>query len=231
MTDVVELIERPVDTFVLGGQEAEVRMLGILSWYRLNGIKESILSALREMDWLEAFLFLPQFIEIATGVSASEILLSETLVAIRGLWELNELRYLDPHFMKAAQKRVSLAFGKLKHAELVDLYVTLASRFSHREIEEMSPEFAILCWQRIVEERADDRAVIFYSTEMGYRKQVTDKKRGAYRLIPLKSPYEPAWRVERLASEHSIVREALSREARPSPFITHPEKVIDGRNM
>jgi len=229
--DVVKLIDSPAHVCVLGGREVEVKRVDIVQWYALNAIKQAILSMCEEpFGWLEATLRLGDFFKVATGTSSFDILLSEALVAIPALWHFNELRYIDPAVMGMSSERASDVFEEgLDNASLVDIVVTLASRFSMKEIRKLSPEFAFLAWQRIVDEQASLKTAIFYSTELGYDRTPATKD-GKYKLRPKDSPYASPWQEARIRGARIAEQEWRRTSAIPqSPFIKHPDRVIDKR--
>ena len=226
--DVVEFVNSPVVGLRVGGCEVSVSRLGLIDWFALNGIKQTMLNALRDGGWWDALLHLEAFFTKAAKVSASTLLLSEALAALPALWAFNELRYIDPAIGRMAQERTEPVYEEeLENAWLADLISTLAQRFSLEEIRELQPELAFLCWQRIIEDRAETHTVIFYSTELGYDKKYTDQKKGSYRLQPRQSPYLPPWRAARRRGRQRVEPPDDYR----SPFIKHPEKVIDPKNI
>ena len=196
MTDVLELMVPSTTKLTVYETLAEVESLKFLDWFRFDSLSLKCLSAFAEGRIADCLNLMGTAIELATGLPASEIDVGEALVAFVVLGELNELRYIDPDFVEASvQTEVE---AEMKNFVLVELLTTLAARFAMDEIMNMTPEFAILCWQRIREEIGADRDVVFYSTEMGYDKRWTNKKKGKYILTQRSSPYAPAWQKKRM---------------------------------
>lgn len=189
--DVLELMLPSTAKITVYDARAAAESLKFLDWFRFDGLLMKCLSAFAEGKIADSLNLMGTAIELATGLPASAIDVSEALVAFVVLGELNELRYIDPDFMAASVQTETEE--QLENFVLVELMTTLALRFAMDEIVNMTPEFAILCWQRIREEISVDRDAVFYSTEMGFDKRWTNKKEGKYTLTPRTSPYTPAW--------------------------------------
>jgi len=201
MTDVLELMRPIIKKIDIYETRAEVESLKFLDWFRFDSLLMRCLPAFAEGRIADCLDLIGTAIELATGLPASEIDVSEALVAFVVLGELNELRYIDPDFVGAS---VQTETEEIENFVLVELLTTLALRFSMDEIEGMTPEFAILCWQRIREEVGMDRDVVFYSTEMGFNKKWTNKKEGKYMLTRRSSPYSPVWQARRAKRVHQM---------------------------
>lgn len=222
--DVLELMIPSMAEITIYKTRAAAESLRFLDWFRFDSLSLKCLSAFAEGKIADSLDLMGMAIELATGLPASEIDASEALVAFVVLGELNELRYIDPGFAEVSVQTETEK--ELENFVLVELLTTLSMRFALDEIENMTPEFAILCWQRIREEIGIDRDVVFYSTEMGFDKKWTSKKEGKYMLAPRKSPYAPAW----LKSQTKRVRRTKQQEGHvPSLVFGDAGKVIDAK--
>ena len=225
MPDVLDLmVPRTTGLTVYNGY-AEVESLRFLDWFRYDTLLAHCLSVFVEGRWADGLGLICKANELAAGLDASADA-DDSLAAFVVLGELNELRYLDPDLSSAETTGESDSLG-LDNYVLVEMVVALASRFSMSEIMGMTPEFAILCWQRIREEIADDRDVVFYASEIGYDKRYTNRKSGKYKLIPRESPYTPLWCKKRRG------RLARVQRARQKPHVPglvfDKGSIIDGR--
>ena len=202
---------------------AEVESLKFLDWFRFDSVLMKCLSAFAEGRIADSLDLMGTAIELATGLPASEIDAGEALVAFVVLGELNELRYIDPDFVGASAQTET---EEIENFVLVELLTTLALRFSMDEITSMTPEFAILCWQRVREEIGANRDVVFYSTEMGFRKKWTNKKEGKYMLTRRTSPYAPVWQARRAKR-----RKRLKQQESHVPRLVFGDtgSVVDGK--
>lgn len=200
----------------IGGSIAVAESLRFLDWFRYDNLLTECLVSLLLMRVSESISLIGKANEMAAGLPAS-VSANEGLAAFCVLAELNEMRYMDPALVspRPAKERKERELGD---EALVEMVSTLATRFSMDEIKEMTPEFALLSWQKIREEIAMTRNAVFYSTELGYRRRNVGKDK--YKLIPRKSPYTPFWVSQREEME------------RPPPvvpkLVSHPGKVIDG---
>lgn len=192
MKDVLELMLPSTTEITIYETRAAAESLAFLDWFRFDGLCLKCLTAFAEGKIVDCLELMGTATELATGLPASDIDAGEALVAFVVLGKLNELRYIDPDFVEASVQTETEEEG-LENFVLVELMTTLALRFTVDEITNMTPEFAILCWQKIREEIATDRDVVFYSTEMGFDKKWTSKKAGKYMLTPRTSPYAPVW--------------------------------------
>lgn len=216
MIDVLELMKPSTAELNICGSTAAAESLSFLGWVAFDSILTKCLTSLLLLQVSEAIKLIGEANQIAVGLPAS-VSANEGLAAFCVLSKLNELRYIDPALL-TPPKREEAGKRELENDSLVEMVATLATRFSMDEIENMTPEFALLCWQRIREEVAAARNVIFYSTEFGYKKRAVGKKK--YKLVSKKSPYTPFWVRQ---------RERLGRPAPVVPrLVSHPEKVIDG---
>ncbi len=225
MADILDLMQPNVKKIYMYGSFAEVESLKFLDWFRFDSLSLRCLTAFAEGRVADCLDLMGTAIELATGLPASEIDASEALVAFVVLGELNELRYIDPDFVEAS---VQTETEEIENFVLVDLLTTLASRFAMDEITNMTPEFAILCWQKIHEEVGMDRDVVFYSTEMGFNRKWTSRKEGKYMLTPRTSPYTPAWLRKRAKRIRQMEIEQRKGYV-PSLVFGDPGKVVDGK--
>jgi len=208
MTDVLELLRPSTAEITVYDGRVEVESLRFLDWFRFDAILTQSLTTFIGGKIADGLDLMGKAIELAAGLSSSNVDVCEALAAFVVLGELNELRYMDPDFA-AVSKETEGVEDDLKNAVLIELLTTLVARFSMNEIESMTPEFAILCWQRIREEISADRDVVFFSTEMGYNKKWTSKKEGKYMLVPRSSPYTPVWQRRRLKKLQGLEREEM----------------------
>lgn len=213
---MLELIEPSTAKIEIHGAHAVAESLRFLSWFVYESVLTDCLSAILTLQVSEAIRLIGKANNHAAGLPAS-VNANEGLAAFCVLAKLNKLRYIDPA-LTSHQPEEEMGARDLDNEAIVEIVSTLALRFSMAEIKEMTPEFALLCWQRIREEIAHSRNVIFYSTELGYRRRNIGKEK--YKLVPRKSPYTPFW--------------VKSREEmdRPTPIVprlvSHPDKIIDG---
>lgn len=239
--DYVYIIRPRTVDIALGGQVVTVEKLRLVDWFRLARIERRLLDAFFGLQPGELLIAALEFLELATGRDISDADVEECLVAFSSLWELNEVSYVDSFFWsdeyasedevdkleQAAEKQ--LPEDLLLNSFLLDLEVTLACRFSLDEVRDMYIEQALLYYQRIKEDQADDRSVVYWSTEFGYdRKEKKAGKTYKTQFKPRESPYEVFWRKRRRRLLRKARRDLmLEVEAPPSPFIKHPEKVVD----
>ena len=224
MTDVLELMQPIIKKIYIYKTLAEVESLEFLNWFRFDSLLMKCLSAFAEGKIADCLGLIGTAIELATGLPASEIDAGEALVAFVVLGELNELRYIDPDFVEASVQTETEE--RIENFVLVELLTTLALRFSMDEMARMTPEFAILCWQRIREEIGADRDVVFYSTEMGFNKKWTNKKTGKYMLTRRTSPYTPVWQGKRVKRLRKMERQ---KSHVPRLVFGDSGSVVDGK--
>jgi len=224
MSDVLDLMRPIIKKINIYDAHAEVESLKFLDWFRFDSLLMKCLAAFAESRIADCLDLIGTAIELATGLPASEIDAGEALVAFVVLGELNELRYIDPDFVEASVQTETEE--RIENFVLVELLTTLTLRFSMDEIANMTPEFAILCWQRIREEIGADRDVVFYSTEMGFRKKWTNKKEGKYMLTRRTSPYAPVWQAKRV---RRILRKKQQESHVPRLVFGDTGSVVDGK--
>lgn|GEM_PF-3594765 len=221
--DVLGLMQKRRKRIVLGGEEVEITSLGFLDWLRFDSWRVDLMSALAEADVPAMVTACREMLEQATGVSATRMEVGEALVALLAVWDLNQIQFVDPALLAPQKQLYKDTVVEWKNRMVLDFVGTLASRFSMAEIEDMDPAFAILMWQQLREEQAIALDAVFYSSEMGYKRQGSGK---SARLLPRPSPFDPFW----LADRRGRVQRLLMRAAQPeilSPFVTQPTRVID----
>lgn len=218
--DYLELIDPAPVRLVLGGQVVEVWKCQLVDWFRLETVKQDFAASLERQEFAKAAWAVVRFVKIASGWSPSDMTAEEGLAALAPLWRLNELRYIDPYLQQ--EGREALREEWLDNTLLAVLEATLATRFSLAEIRDMYPEQALVMFQKIKEDEADDRAVLYYSTEFGYEQSVTRKGKMT-KYQPRPSPYEVLWRRKRRIAAKATM---AGLPAPPSPFIKSPEKVL-----
>lgn len=222
MIDVLELMRPSTTKINIFGKHVEVESLRFLEWFKFDSLSAKILWKLTGFHLADGLGLICEALE-AAGLPTSKLDAGDALAVFVVLGKLNEIRYIDPDLKSSEQEG---ARGDASRYVFVEVITTLATRFSMEEILDMTPEFALLSWQKIREEIAADRSAMFYSTEMGYDKKPVGKK-GRYKLYPRKSPYTPAWvdrRVKRMRLE-----EVGEMEEYTPKFVMQPGEVIDAR--
>jgi len=225
MPDVLDLmVPRTTGLTVYNGY-AEVESLRFLDWFRYDTLLARCLGAFAEGRWADGLELICKANELAAGLDASADA-DDSLAAFVVLGKLNELRYLDPDLASVGSDGDDTSLD-VDNYVLVEMIVALASRFSMPEIREMTPEFAILCWQRVREEVAADRDAVYYASEIGYDKRYTNRKSGKYKLIPRESPYTPLWCKKRRGR---LVRAQRARQGPYVPGLVFDKgSIIDGK--
>jgi len=165
--DALELMKPNAMKTTAYGKQVEVESLRFLDWFEFDSILPKALSAFANFFLADALGAIREAIETAGFPSTIDA--DEGLAVFIDLGKLNELRYADPDLFTGGTEEGD---GNLV---LVELIVTLARCFSMEEIYNMTPEFAILCWQRIRDEIATDRNVVYYASELGYDKKYQGK--------------------------------------------------------
>lgn len=217
--NVLELICPSTANITVYGNRAEAESLRFLEWFKFDSLLMKSLWALADFRFADGITAICEALETA-GLCASALDADDGLAVFVLLGELNELRYIDPYLLKAERKGDEEEGGSV----LVELITTLATRFSLDEIYGMTPEFAILAWQRVREEIAHDRNAIFYGSELGFDKKMVSKK-GKYKLHPRESPYTPLWVSRRRKDVEK--EERAKQESHMPKFVSEPGKVID----
>jgi hypothetical protein len=220
--DVLDLIRPSTTTTTLYGSKAEVESLRFLEWFKFDALLMRTLWALADFRFADGVTAICEALETA-GLCTSALNADDGLAVFVVLGELNELRYIDPYLLTRSEGKGD---GEEGDSVLVELITTLATRFSLEEIYNMTPEFALLAWQRIREEIATDRNVMFYSTELGFDKKMVSKK-GKYKLHPRRSPYTPLWVNQKVRVMEK--EERAKQESHVPRFVSDPGKVIDGK--
>jgi len=220
--DVLYLIHPSTTTTTLYGNRVEVEGLRFLEWFKFDALLMKTLWALADFRFADGVAAICEALETA-GLCTSALNADDGLAVFVVLGELNELRYIDPYLLTRSDVKGSAEEGD---SVLVELITTLATRFSLEEIYDMTPEFALLAWQRIREEIATDRNVMFYSSELGFDKKMVSKK-GKYKLNPRRSPYTPLWVNQKMKVVEA--EERAKQESYVPRFVSDPGKVIDGK--
>lgn len=220
MTDVLELMRPGTTIITVYGEQVEVESLRFLDWFRFDSLLARILWHLTSFHLADGLNLICEALE-TVGLPTSKLDAGDALAVFVVLGKLNELRYIDPDLSSGEDEE---DVGDGSKNVLVEMVATLASRFSMDEILDMTPEFAILAWQKITEEWAADKSALFYSTEIGYDKKFIGKK-GKYKLSPRESPYIPTW-VKRRSKRMRTERLKKMPEYQPR-LVTDPGKVID----
>lgn len=216
LASVLELMRPSTAKVEIHGSIAVAESLRFLDWLTYDTLLTKCLTAMVLLRVSEAIALISRANEMAAGLPAS-VSVKEGLAAFHLLAKLNELRYVDPA-LHSRQPAGKVSGDVLEDSAVMGILSTLAIRYSMCEVHEMTPEFALLAWQKIQEEIAITRNVIFYSTEIGYKRQKAGKDK--YKLIPRKSPYTPFWIRQ---------RERMERPAPVVPhLVMHPGDVIDG---
>lgn len=238
--DYVDIARLPTATVILTGRECTITKLPLLEWFELSSCMRRLLNAVLAFQVEATGSALDRFLEQATGLDTSDIDAEEGLVAVPLLWDLNQVQYIDPDFFDPTgddndelENAVRDRLGDdLDNRFLLDLEVTLAERFRLAEIREFTIDQAMLYYQKVLEDRALDRNVIYYSTKLGYKiKQQKSGKQFRELYKPRPSPYDPPWIRRRIERYRRIKSELLIElEPPPSRFIKYPDKVIDVRH-
>lgn len=218
--DVLEFLYPKTALLQIGQQSVEVESLGFLEWYAFQVKLEACLNALLQVEIAEGVCKWANLMEDATGLSASEMPVADALVAFRVWVELNDA-YVDPDLLVGATEQAVEEKG-LRNSVLTGWVATLATRFTMSEIEAMQPSWALQLWKAIIEEQALNRAVIFYSTELGYDKKSVQGGK-AYKLKPRPCPYLPPWYDARGRRQQEVGDGPPPR----AHFVTQPDKVVD----
>jgi hypothetical protein len=225
VADVLALMEPQSERVYLGGEEEAITSLGFLKWLRLDSHHTDFLTCIGEADVQGVVAAMNVILEEATGVSPSRMFVGEALVAFPVVLEVNALQFLDPALLEKSPYQVEDSLVKWKNRMALDFIATLARRFSMQEIGEMQPAFAMLMWQQIKEEESLLLDAVFYSSEMGYKRQGSGK---SAKLKPRESPFAPFWLAGKRARMHRSLMQLQQPEPEfVSPFITNPDRVVD----
>lgn len=215
MPSVLELMRPSTIELEIHGARAVAESLSLLEWMEHDGLLTRCLVSLLTWCVADALKLIGEANKLAARLPAS-VSAKEGLAAFAILAKLNELRYIDPA-LSAGVPTHGKRDRALASEPVVDIVNTLARRFSMQDIREMTPEWALLCWQQICEDVARDRNTIFYASDYGYTRRSAGKTK--YKMIPRKSPHTPFWVKQRAKMD------------RPSPvvprMVLHPEKVVD----
>lgn len=225
VADVLALMAPQSETIVLGGEVVEINSLGFLDWLRLDAVHTDFLMAFRDVNTRGMVVSMNKILEEATGVPPSKMFVGEAFVAFSVAIDVNVLQFLDPSLLVEQKTYVEDTEIEWKNRMALDFIATLARRFSMKEIAEMQPAFAMLMWQHIKEEESLLLDAVFYSSEMGYKRQGSGK---SAKLKPRESPYAPYWLAGKRARMRKGYIAAQEPEIElPSPFVTNPMKVVD----
>ena len=236
--DALDFLDPEPIMIQLNGVGVEVERLGLADWLRYESLELDALRHSLSLKFSEAIDAWVSLVEYASSVSLTEVTVSDALDALRLVANGQKIQYIDPAFQEAMERETQKVLREstriitpkgpqIERRYILDIAMVVARRFPIADILKMRPEMLFFAYQTILNDEATDRTVAYYMSDFGYdKKHVGKGKTAKIKMKPRKSPYLTPW--QKIADKHrrgAVV--SKEEEAVESPFVMHPDKIVD----